>query len=368
VARAQRSGRSARNVLAQQARVETRVRRLSRHARGHELPSRARPTVRALAGALGPRALVEYIESDGELTAVTLADGRLRLHPLGPAAAVSEQLEWLRFGLARLAQLGRRAPQHAALAGGAISSAAALERVLVEPLRDVLGDRELVLVPTGALHALPWAMLPALRGRAVSVAPSAAVWWALHSRPRVRARRTVIAVAGPRLRHARAEAIAVATQYQRATTLTGAEATVAATLRALDGAAVAHLACHGRVRADSPLFSSLELADGQLNAYELARLRRAPQLIVLSACDLAVSDARPGNELLGFAGALLDMGTRTIVASVVPVPDAAARRVMPALHRELAAGTPAADALARAQARLPPRDAALAGFICLGTQ
>ena len=47
---------------------------------------------------------------------------------------------------------------------------------------------------------------------------------------------------------------------------------------------------------------------------------------------------------------------------------AAARRVMPALHRELAAGTPAADALARAQARLPPRDAALAGFICLGTQ
>jgi hypothetical protein len=373
IARAEQGGRSTRGLLGQQARVETRVRRLSRHAPGEERPSRASPSRRQLASALGSRVLVEYVESDGELTALTLADGRLRRHALGAAAAIAEQLEWLRFGLARLAQLRRDAAQHGALVAGAASSAAALERVLLEPLRDVAGrrdpSRELVLVPTGALHSLPWAMLPALRGRAVSVAPSAAVWWALQMRPRTRTRRRrVVAAAGPRLRHARAEALAVAACHTGATVLTGRDAGVAATLRALDGAAIAHLACHGRVRTDSPLFSSLELADGQLNAYELARLRRAPELIVLSACDLAVSDARAGDELLGFAGALLDMGTRTIVASVVPVPDAAARRVMPALHRELAAGTPAAAALARAQAALPARDAALAGFVCLGAQ
>ena len=87
---------------------------------------------------------------------------------------------------------------------------------------------------------------------------------------------------------------------------------------------------------------------------------------MLSACDLAVSDARPGDELLGFAGALLDMGSSTIIASVVPVPDAAARRVMPAFHRELVAGHAPAVALARAQARLPARDLPLAGFACLG--
>jgi hypothetical protein len=365
IARAEQGGRSTRGLLAQQARVETRVRRLSRHARGEERPSRANPSRRELTSALGARVLVEYVECDGELTALTLAGGRLRRHALGAAGEIAEQLDWLRFGLARLAQLRRDAAQHGALVAGAISSAAAIERVLLEPLRDVVGGRELVLVPTGALHALPWAMLPALRKRAVSVSPSAAVWWALQTRPRSR-RRRVVAVAGPRLRHSRAEALAVAARHAGATALTGREAGVAATLRALDGAAVAHLACHGRVRADSPLFSSLELADGQLNAYELARLRRAPELIVLSACDLAVSDAHPGDELLGFAGALLDMGTRTIIASVVPVPDAAARRVMPALHRELAAGAAPADALARAQAALPARDAALAGFICLG--
>jgi CHAT domain-containing protein len=61
------------------------------------------------------------------------------------------------------------------------------------------------------------------------------------------------------------------------------------------------------------------------------------------------------------------MGTGTIVASVVPVPDAAARRLMMAFHRELAAGASPAVALARAQTRLPKGSEALAGFVCLGT-
>jgi CHAT domain-containing protein len=55
------------------------------------------------------------------------------------------------------------------------------------------------------------------------------------------------------------------------------------------------------------------------------------------------------------------MGTRTIVASVVPLPDAAARRLMLAFHRELLAGTAPAAALARVQT-----GAKTAGFICLG--
>ena len=37
------------------------------------------------------------------------------------------------------------------------------------------------------------------------------------------------------------------------------------------------------------------------------------------------------------------MGTRTIVASVVPVPDAAARRMMLAFHRNLAGGDAPGD-------------------------
>ena len=110
----------------------------------------------------------------------------------------------------------------------------------------------------------------------------------------------------------------------------------------------------GTSAADSPLFSSLELCDGPLNVYELQRLSRAPELIVLSGCDLAVSDTRPGDELLGFAAALIGMGSRTVIASVAPVPDAATKRLMIALHELLLAGESPAAALARAQAALGP--------------
>ena len=137
-------------------------------------------------------------------------------------------------------------------------------------------------------------------------------------------------------------------------------------MQTLDGATLAHIACHGQFRSDSPLFSALELADGPLHAYDLQRLRRAPETIVLSACELAVSDTRPGDELLGFAAALIAIGTRTIIASVVPVPDAAAKRLMLGLHRHLTAGHPPAAALAMAQAALRPLESALAGFVCLG--
>ena len=148
--------------------------------------------------------------------------------------------------------------------------------------------------------------------------------------------------------------------------LTGSAATVEATLAALDGARVAHIACHGRFRSDNPLFSALELADGPLTALDIQGLRRAPDVLVLSACDVALSERHPGDELLGLSAALLAAGTRTIVASVVPVPDAATRRLMLAFHTHLRAGASPAAALAAAQAGLRGTKAALAGFVCLG--
>ena len=222
-----------------------------------------------------------------------------------------------------------------------------------------------MIVPTGPLHAVPWGALPSLRGRAVTVAPSLSTWLELAQRPKKRQRTTAL-VAGPGLRHARAEIRGVSELIPGATVLTGKDATVEATLAALDGATLAHVACHGRFRADSPLFSSLELADGPLTALDIQGLRRAPDVLVLSACDVALSERHPGDELLGLSAALLASGTRTIVASVVPVPDAAARRLMLAFHRRLAAGESPAAALAGAQAGLRADRSALAGFLCLG--
>jgi len=344
----------------EQARLETAIRSRARLVDAAEGTSTSLPEIRAIAKLLGDRILLEYVELNGALHALTLVDGRLDLHELGPATAGTE-LGWLRFAFGRIAA-GRMTPdQRAATRGNADASAAALDQLLVEPLLSVLGDRPLVVVPTGALHAIPWGALPSLRGRPLVVAPSLASWATLASRPRSRRRKAAL-IAGPRLRHAATEVRDVAALYGKPIVLDGKAATAAAVLKALDGAALAHVACHGHFRSDSPLFSSLELADGPLNVYELQNLRRAPDVVVLSACDLATSDLHPGDEVLGLAAALLAMGTRTIVASVVPVPDAAVKRLMLAFHRNLLAGHAPAAALARAQARAP-----VAGFVCLGS-
>ena len=363
--REERGKRATRTLIVRQAALEESVRRLSRHAAGGAALVGGPPDRRELSAALGDAALVELAELDGELTAVTLVDGELRRYPLGSVQLVKDELEWLRFALVRLTRRNQNTAQRTALLDGAAASASALGERLMAPLAASLDDRRLVIVPTGSLHALPWAVLPQLRGRPVVVAPSAATWSALQA-PRRRAGKVVLA-AGPRLRHARSELDGLAGFYSSPVTLSGREATVAAVMRALDGATLAHLACHGHFRTDSPLFSSLELADGPLNAYELQRLRRPPELIVLSACDLGTSDTRPGDELLGIAAALIGMGTRTIIASVVPVPDAGAKRLMISLHEHLRAGDPPSVALAKAQERLGARGYGQAGFVCLGT-
>src|SRR5262249_5235589 len=154
-------------------------RRLSRHAAGGPAVGRAGVRRRELSGPLGTAALVELIELDGELTALTLAGGRVTRHDLGPVEPGKEELEWLGFALVRLSRRGLDAAQRATMRDGAAASADRLGKLLVEPLAERVGGRPLVIVPTGSLHAMPWSILPRMHGRPIVVAPSAATWSAL---------------------------------------------------------------------------------------------------------------------------------------------------------------------------------------------
>ncbi|MGH9227061.1 MAG: CHAT domain-containing protein, partial [Acidimicrobiales bacterium] len=164
--------------------------------------------------------------------------------------------------------------------------------------------------------------------------------------------------AGPELPGAEAEVRQLGRLYGTAEVLTGRKATAANVLAALEGADLVHLAAHGSFRADSPLFSSVLLADGPLTVYDLERLKAVPEVVVLPACDAAVAAVRAGDELLGTATALLGLGVRTVIAPVTVVPDEATASLMVALHRRLRAGQRPAEALAGAG----PQSA----FICIG--
>ena len=122
-------------------------------------------------------------------------------------------------------------------------------------------------------------------------------------------------------------------------------ATVDDAMGALDGAGLAHIAAHGHFRADSPLFSSLDLADGPLAVHDFERLDRAPHRVVLSACDSGVLAPVGAGELLGLVSALLAIGTAGVVASVAVVNDEATVDVMVDVHAALDDGADLATAL-----------------------
>src|SRR5690606_13793288 len=93
-------------------------------------------------------------------------------------------------------------PRAAASSDAARASAGlrvdALRRLLVEPL-GVGADDELVVVPTGVLHGVPWS---ALHAAPVALAPSATLW-GLTAQGAPGGRRGTVLVAGPELDGAR---------------------------------------------------------------------------------------------------------------------------------------------------------------------
>ncbi len=179
-----------------------------------------------LHAALGPRALVEIVEQEGRLHAVVAAGGRCTLHHLGDAGQVTDQLAALGFALRRL---GRPRGTPAVVDAGRRSADEALARLdeqLLAPLRARLAARDLVVVPTAPLHAVPWPSLPSLAAVAVDVAPSSA-WWCQRSAPPASGK--IALVAGPGLPGAASEVGELTARYPGATVLTGAAATVDAT-------------------------------------------------------------------------------------------------------------------------------------------
>ncbi|MGH2771432.1 MAG: CHAT domain-containing protein, partial [Actinomycetota bacterium] len=365
------AGRRPDALLRRQAALEGAIRRRSWQAPGSGALTE-RPAVGAgsVAEALGERALVEIAEEQGALWAVALAGGKLRLRRLGALSEVTSEIEALRFALRRLA-LGGPDRLLQVAGDGAVHAARRLDDLLLAPLASHVAERPLVIVPTGPLHAIPWSLLPSCSGRPVTVAPSAGLWMEAMKRALGPTSATgVVLVAGPDLAGAKAEVAALKRRYPRAIHLQGEDARVEEVTRSLDGAKLAHLATHGRFRADNPLFSSLQLADGPLMVYDLERLDSAPRLVVLSACDSGLSGVRPGDELMGLASALFALGAATLVASVVPVPDEATHALMLEFHRGLKLRLPPATALMAAQMAVgspsPTKLAAGAGFVCFG--
>ena len=352
-------------LLRRQTELEGAIRRRARHAAAgpdasatHGGAAGAGPAARGA----GRRACSSSsCRTRGALCAVVVAArARPRLVALGARADdVAHELASLRSALRRLARGVGLGPSRAMARANAEHAAARLDELLLGPLRtcDRRTRRELVLVPTGELHAVPWAALPSCAARPLSVAPSAALWLRAAAerrgapQPTASGARCAARRAGPGLPRGGGRGPHARRRHP------GADRCCAPRRRERRGASRRRSRPRARAHREprhvsrrQPAVLGAAARRRAATVYDLERLSAAPRDMILSACDGGVTAVRPGDELMGFSGALLALGTSALVASVVPVPDEPTHRLMLALHERLAAGCEPAPALALARA------------------
>ena len=332
--------------------LEDKVAMLARAARGRsgQHGPDARP---ADGGALDVAGLIAALESpglaalsfgaiEGQLLAVVIVNGAITVHDLGSVDEVHRLVRTVRHDLRRRALAPSTTDPTRTL-----GLLAHLDQKILGPLGLPAGPS--VIAPTPGLFAVPWHALPSRHGQPVSVATSLSQWAAMGEEHPASDDPTVV-IAGPDLEYAAAEAKAIAAAVTGPVRTGDASTTAAEARSMLDGAAVAHLVAHGKIRVDNPLFSALQLGDGDLNVYELQTLARPPRVTVLSACHVGLPAEAPGRELLGLSTGLLASGSASVVASTLPVLDSATMvQLMAQFHEKLAAGLRPAAAWAGLQ-------------------
>jgi len=329
------------------AELSERVRRREWSSIGHA-GARERATLEELQAALDDgTAFVAFVyQRDGLVAvAVTADDARVLDIPRWPQAR--DAMAGLRADL-DVAAIVRGGPMGQVVRGALDERLALLSETLLAPVLPVVGDRRLALAAAAILNGVPWSMLPAMRGRVFTVTDSATQW--LRTREEAPFRGAGFAV-GPRVSRGSEEATRAAASWPSARLLDPERATVGDVTDLSTQVSVLHIAAHGRHADGNPMFSGLELADGALFGYDIDRMTRVPETVVLSACEVGRSSVRWGWEAIGMTRVWLHAGTHAVIATPVVVADDDACELLGAVHAELAAGLAPAHALARATER-----------------
>ena len=312
-------------------------------------------------------ALLELVDADGTLIAITLAAGRVRLHRIGPMRGADGLLDRVAFAVSRLLRPDLPAAVHDAAAALLRDSAARADDALLRRMPELAG-RPLVVVPTGSLQNVPWALLPSCAGRPVTVSPSATLWLGARSRPADPGHALV--AAGPALPGADAEARAVAAVH-------GVDPAAGRRRRRPSG-------CCGRSTA--PASSTWPRTAASLRTTRCSPSSRWPT----GRCSPTTSSSSPpprtpscwpraraggrwcarATSCSGLGAMFLARGSSQLVASPLPVPDTETAPLMTAFHRRVAAGRPVAQALAEAQEQMRGTGVAeltTGCFVCVGS-
>ncbi|MCP4350132.1 MAG: tetratricopeptide repeat protein [Desulfobacterales bacterium] len=209
-------------------------------------------------------------------------------------------------------------------------------RSIIKPVENEIHTENLIIVPHGALHKVPFAALNDGKQYmadkyAISVVPSSAVIeYVVKKRNRNKGR--LLAFANPvtdyvSLGFAETEINNISGIFPEKETYFRSKATESRAKGKSASPDIIHFACHGEFNDKQPMQSGLLLSkdmdnDGRLQVHELFGLNlRNANLVVLSACDTALSRIYGGDDLVGLARGFIYAGTPSILATLWEVDD-----------------------------------------------
>ena len=293
------------------------------------------------------KVLIEFVNFDGSLSAFIINDEKIEfvadLAVEGEIVTLLESLHFqfgaLRYGAKILSnfigELKKRADFYLRK----------LYEKLIAPLEDFIGERDLVVVPVGATHYVPFHALRddeekyLIESREVVYAPSAAVWQILTRKPpRKIENALLIGFADQRIPLVNREIGELQEIFPSAKTFTGNAATFANYTENAPAFDILHLACHGQFRPENPLFSSLHLADGFITVRDICSQKLNAELVTLSACETGLNKIFAGDEILGLARGFLAAGANSLVLSLWTVNDEATTGLMKNFYTNLQRG------------------------------
>ncbi len=236
------------------------------------------------------------------------------------------------------------------------SHAQKLYDLLLKPL--ALKTARLAFVPFGQLHYLPFQSLRdggkyLVERFEITTAPSAAILQAALNKGAIQTESALLVGVADQYNPAvKTEIERLGALFPKAVKLIDEKATFSNLAKFCAAADVVHLACHGKFRADNPLFSALELYRENLTVGDVRKLNLKNKLVVLSACETGLNRVESGEELFGLTRGFLAAGASSLVMSLWTVDDASTLFLMSDFYVNLQSGENPVAALRRAQIKL----------------
>jgi CHAT domain-containing protein/Tfp pilus assembly protein PilF len=244
-----------------------------------------------------------------------------------------------------------------------------LYQLLIQPIeKEIFGKKNLIIVPHGMLHYLPFQALLSrdrkylIESFSISYLPSATVL--KYARAKNKGNHVDLFAAGnpdtglTPLPAAELEVKEVSAIFEKKLVLTGQQATKTSVKSQGPRYDLMLLSTHGEMIESNPLKSNLrftpsERDDGKLTVSEIFDMEIKANLVTLSACETALvkgeaGDFPQGDDLVGLSRAFIHAGAPSVVASLWKVSDDSTVQLMRNFYQNMRS-MPKAEALRKAQ-------------------